>query len=62
LIWPNVSDLRGWKNNAFETYDIKSIPAQMLIDPDGIIIGIWGSETSELKQFIQSTFSWNKNI
>ncbi len=41
--WINISDLKGWKNEAFLTYDIKAIPDKFLIDPDGKIVknGIW---------------------
>ncbi len=41
LLWPyHVSDLKGWKNAAAQTYSVKSIPANFLIDGEGIIIGI----------------------
>ena len=36
--WTNISDLKSWKNEAFLLYDIKSIPNNLLINPDGIII------------------------
>lgn len=36
--WVNVSDLKGWKNEAFLLYNIKSIPHMLLIDPQGFII------------------------
>lgn len=36
--WKNVSDLKGWKNEAFLRYDIKYIPQKFLINPEGIII------------------------
>lgn len=38
LNWQQVSDLKGWKNQAALLYDIHSIPANFLISPDGIII------------------------
>ena len=34
----HVSDLKFWKSDAAETYNIKSIPASFFIDPDGKII------------------------
>lgn len=36
--WANVSDLKGWKNEAFLLYDIKLIPQNYLINPEGKII------------------------
>jgi peroxiredoxin len=38
LVWPQVSDLKGWKNQAAELYGVKGIPANFLIDPSGKII------------------------
>ena len=38
LIWPQVSDLRGWDNQASKVYGVRSIPANYLIDPSGKII------------------------
>lgn len=41
LEWPyHVSDLKGWRNTAARLYGIQSIPANFLIDGDGIIIAI----------------------
>lgn len=40
LNWPyHVSDLKGWNSEAALTYQINSIPNNILIDPNGIIIG-----------------------
>lgn len=38
LNWPQLSDLKGWKNEVGVLYDIKSIPSNLLIDPNGVII------------------------
>jgi len=38
LTWTHVSDLRGWQNEVSSMFHITSIPANILIDPDGIII------------------------
>jgi len=38
LLWTNVSDLNGWKNEAAVLYGITAIPANVLIDPSGKII------------------------
>ena len=41
LEWPyHVSDSKGWRNEAAQAYNVKSIPASFLIDGDGIIIGM----------------------
>lgn len=39
LIWTHVSDLKFWSNEAAKLYKISSIPQNLLIGPDGIIIG-----------------------
>lgn len=38
LTWTHVSDLKYWSCEAGKLYAIKSIPQNILIDPDGIII------------------------
>ena len=38
LNWNHVSDLQYWSNAVARTYHIESIPANFLIDPNGIII------------------------
>lgn len=40
LKWPyHVSDLKGWNSEVVIKYQITSIPNNLLIDPNGIIIG-----------------------
>jgi peroxiredoxin len=39
LSWTHTSDLKYWSNEVAQLYQIQSIPANMLIDPDGKIIG-----------------------
>ncbi len=39
LVWKNVSDLKGWKNEVAVLYGIKAIPQNMLLDKTGKIIG-----------------------
>ena len=39
LAWTQVSDLKFWYNDAATKYHIQSIPANLLIDPSGKIIG-----------------------
>jgi peroxiredoxin len=38
ITWTNVSDLKGWKNEAFLVYDVKFIPQNYLVNPEGVII------------------------
>lgn len=38
LSWPQVSDLRGWENQAAKIYGVRSVPANFLIGPDGSIV------------------------
>ncbi|WP_162304966.1 redoxin domain-containing protein [Sphingobacterium olei] len=38
LHWTQLSDLKGWKNEVGVLYDIKSIPSNLLIDPNGVIV------------------------
>jgi len=38
LTWKHVSDLQGWNNSAGQTYGVKAIPQNILIDPNGIIV------------------------
>jgi peroxiredoxin len=39
LTWPHVSDLKGWKNEAAALFAVNSIPANILVDKTGKIIG-----------------------
>ena len=38
LVWPQVSDLKYWGSEAGKLYGVQSIPHNVLIDPNGIII------------------------
>lgn len=40
LEWPQVSDLKFWNNEVANIYHIKMIPQNILIDPQGVIIGV----------------------
>jgi peroxiredoxin len=39
LTWNHVSDLSYWNSKAAELYDVRSIPYNILIDPNGNIVG-----------------------
>jgi len=38
LTWTHVSDLQAWNSEAGKLYGVRSIPHNLLLDPDGIII------------------------
>ncbi|MCB0805578.1 MAG: redoxin domain-containing protein [Bacteroidales bacterium] len=38
LTWHHVSDLKQWNNEASNLYAVKSIPSNVLLDPEGTII------------------------
>ncbi|WP_270089819.1 TlpA disulfide reductase family protein [Sphingobacterium sp. SYP-B4668] len=40
LPWTQVSDLKGWKNEAAQLYGIRAIPQNYLIGPDGKIVAV----------------------
>ncbi|HWK07637.1 MAG TPA: TlpA disulfide reductase family protein [Puia sp.] len=49
LDWTHVSDLKFWSNAVAKQYDINSIPANLLLDPEGKIIAkdLHGEELSK---------------
>lgn len=40
MTWTNLSDLQGWNSIAAKTYNIRSIPSSLLVDPQGKIVGL----------------------
>ena len=40
MTWPQMSDLKGWESTASAVYGIRSIPSNILIDPQGKIIAM----------------------
>jgi peroxiredoxin len=38
LTWYHVSDLKGWANEAAAAYNVKSVPANFLLDKTGKIV------------------------
>ena len=38
LAWTQVSDLKGWQNEAARRYHVRGIPQNFLIDPTGKIV------------------------
>jgi len=56
LPWIHVSDLKGWKNEVAVMYGINSVPQNLLIDPQGMIIAknLRGEAlTQKLKELIK---------
>lgn len=39
LTWTHVSDLKHWENEVARLYHIQGIPQNILVDPNGVIIG-----------------------
>jgi len=39
LTWTQVSDLKFWNNTVAVQYGIRAIPQNLLLDPNGIIVG-----------------------
>ena len=48
LTWTHISDLKGWQSVAARDYNVNGIPANFLVDPNGIIIAsnLRGAELS----------------
>jgi len=40
LAWQHVSDLNGFDNPVAKQYDVTAIPKNILVDPEGVIIGM----------------------
>ncbi len=38
MTWPQMSDLKGWECEGARLYNVRSIPASVLIDQQGIIV------------------------
>jgi len=55
LTWDHVSDLKGWGNEAGKLYSVTGIPANVLVDKDGKIVGknLRGAELdAKLEEFL----------
>jgi peroxiredoxin len=46
LVWTQVSDLKGWQNDAASLYGVRAIPMNFLLDKNGMIVarGLHGAE------------------
>ncbi|MFH6991620.1 redoxin domain-containing protein [Flavobacterium sp. FlaQc-48] len=56
LLWSQVSDLKGWKNEVALLYGVQSVPTNVLIGPDGKIIAK-NLRGEELQSKIKEIFS-----
>lgn len=55
LAWTHISDLKGWQSVAARDYQVNGIPANFLVDPNGVIIAsnLRGSElTAKLAEVL----------
>jgi thiol-disulfide isomerase/thioredoxin len=56
LAWHQLSDLQGWNNAAAKQYAIRTIPSNLLLDKNGIIIGknlIGDDWTNKLRELLK---------
>lgn len=60
LIWPQVSDLKGWDSYPAKLYGINSIPANFLLDPQGKIIAR-NLRGKDLQEKLRSIFNTQDN-
>lgn len=40
MTWPQMSDFKGWESSAAAVYGIRSIPSNILVDPQGKIVAM----------------------
>jgi hypothetical protein len=40
MAWPQLSDLKGWKSLGAVVFGVTSIPANILVDPQGRIVAL----------------------
>ncbi len=38
MIWPQMTDIKGWNSQAIEVFCFSSIPHTVLVDPNGVIV------------------------
>ena len=54
LVWPQMSDLKGWQTELGKEYAVSSIPYTVLIDAEGTIIAVRPDE-AKLEEVLKST-------
>jgi thiol-disulfide isomerase/thioredoxin len=55
LPWAHLSDLKGWKSIASDTYGVRAIPETVIIDPNGKIVST-GLRDKDLKAKLAEIF------
>ena len=55
LPWVHLSDLKGWKSIASDTYGVRAIPETVIIDPNGKIVST-GLRDKDLKAKLAEIF------
>jgi len=58
VIWTQVSELKGWSNQARKDYCIETLPHLVLINPDGIIVQKEGLRGEELEHKLEEIFKF----
>lgn len=58
LVWTNISDLKAWSSDLILDYRIKAIPASVIVDPSGVIIGK-NLRGADLENFLKKTLLSN---
>lgn len=53
IVWPQVSDLKGWNNAAAQLFNVRAIPQTIVVSSDGTILKK-GLRGSELEDFVAS--------
>ena len=61
LTWTHVSDLKYWSSEGARTYGVRSIPSNVLIDGNGIILAK-NLRGNQLRNFIKSLVVKEKTI
>jgi peroxiredoxin len=59
LTWTHVSDLKFWDSAPAKLYGVRAIPSNVLIDPNGVIIGK-NLRGEELQKKLEQLFSQSK--
>lgn len=58
VIWTQVSELKGWNNQARTDYCIETLPHLILINPEGIIVQKEGLRGEELEEKMKEIFKF----
>lgn len=59
MTWPQLSDLKGWQSVVCGLYAVRSIPSNILVDPNGKVIAV-NLRGEALTHMLQGIFDGNK--